>query len=342
MKEPKYLDNEDILELLKNNKSDVFAYDRDKVVIDGETYLAKEPYFYHGGINCTKSTANSLAKKEAEFDYNYCEEIYSTLMEHGLDCILYARPVNVRKEINHKYRYQIDLYSAYPHIFKYEALPIAGKLYKEESDTRMNFYIYHGKILRDNCMVTDELKELVENMNIGTCEFIFSTDYKIGSKIGDKLNDMVYKNKKTKADAKEIHYGYYQKKYLQYDPEDDCYIRNPKYNKEILMVAVLSHLTRIMMTIKNIIGCDDRMFMTDAYFFDTLTGFDRIKTELATKLPNYDYRFYNCIILKDKDDEDYDSHGTVIYKSYKDLPDGPKSHHKKIDRPLALYTKTDV
>ena len=40
--------------------------------------------------------------------------------------------------------------------------------------------------------------------------------------------------------------------------------------------------------------------------------------------PNYDYRIYDCQMKNEED-----SHGTVIYKTYPDLPDAPRSHHKK-------------
>ena len=317
----KFISNEVLEKIIKENENDNFHFEDDKIVIDGEMYLARNPYFYNGVLHTTKSSANSLIKKEPEFDYNFCEEMYETFMSHGIDTIRYARPKN--KCCKRDFNYMIDLYSAYPHVLKYEKLPIAGNFYTYEDSTKMNFYKYAGKYFREDCIVTDDLKNLIESDNLGVCEFLFSTDYKVGSKIGDKLIDMVYKNKRTKADAKNIHYGYYQKRYLQYNMKEDCYVRNEKQTHELLMVAVCSQLAYIMYKIFTYAeSCSDYNFVTDAYFFNTL-NIDKFVKNMKN-IPNYDYRIYDCT-KKGADD----THGTVIYKSYPDLPDAPRNHHKK-------------
>lgn len=325
MKKAEAINDRELDELLEENKSEEFAWNKNKVIINNVTY-------YRQSIvtdTSTKSTAQSLIKKEAEFDYNYCEELYTELEAHKLDHIIYARPANsVFKNdsfrANLQHNYQLDLYSAYPHILKYEKLPVAGDLYTEEIVDMLNFYKYKGKYLTNNCIVTDDLKQYIEANGLGSCEYMFSTNYKIGSKLGDKLIDMVYKNKKTKQDAKQIHYGFYQKKYIEYDMHDDCYIRNEAHKYEILMIAVLSQLVYIMLNIRDIIGDDCYHFVTDAYFFDNLDDIDDIVARLKARFSNYDYRIIDCTIPSEED-----KHGTIIYKSYPDLPDAPRSHHKK-------------
>lgn len=320
MKKTLTIEDAKLNQLLEENKSEDFAYDKYRVAIDGVLYYRKSIV----EETTTKSTAQSLIKKEAEFDYNYCEEMYEILDANGIDHIQYARPAHGSYKDNSRFHYQLDLYSAYPHVLKYEKLPVSGTLYEEENPERLNFYKYEGKYFKNNSIVTNDLKEYIEKNNMGTCTFLFSTDYKIGSKMGDKLIEMVYKNKKTKAEAKEIHYGYYQKKYLQYDLDDDCYVRNTKYNHEILMVAILSQLVYIMMTIKDIIKDDSFHFVTDAYYFDNLEDMNRVVKEMSEKLEHYDYRIFDTTTPSEED-----RHGTVIYKSYPDLPDAPRSHHKK-------------
>lgn len=338
MREMKFLDNDIINKILDCNKSDEYAYDKGIIIVDGVKYHAKDPFFYNGKPVSTKSTANSLIKKEAEFDYNFCEEMYDVLEKHGMEFVNYTRPLNegncdnnnpaARNPERKKYKYMIDLYSAYPHVLKYERLPIAGKLYETEIFGKMNFYIYHGNRLKDGSIITDELKGIVDTYSLGTCEFLFATDWKVGSKMGDKLIDMVYKNKETKKAAKEVHYGYFQKRYLQYDANEDCYVRNRKYNHEILMIAVLSQLCCTMLRIFLAVhSYEDYKFCTDAYFFNELDDIDRIVDELKTVIPNYDYRIYDTEIENDED-----SHGMVIYKSYPDLPDAPRKHRKKMDK----------
>ena len=323
MKEIRKIADCEIDRLLEENKSDDFYYDRNKVIVDG-LLMYRESKIDETKIT-TKSTAQSLIKKEAEFDYNYVEEIYSILEERGLDHVKYARPARgSRKDIS-TYHYMIDLYSAYPHVLAYEKLPVAGELYEDYDPEHMNFFIYHGDILRNECIVTDDLRDYVIDNDLGTCEFLFGTDYRIGSKMGQKMIDMAYKNKKTKQDLKNIHYGYWQKKYIKYNREEDCYVRYPQYKYEIIMIAILSQLVYTMLSIRDIIGFDDYShFVVDAYYFDDVDDIDRIVSEIKNKFPNYDYRIIDIQIPSEED-----RHGTILYKSYPDLPDAPRSHHKK-------------
>ena len=141
MKKVLSIDDSLLNELLEANKSEDFAWNKNKIVINNVMYYRKSIVT----DTSTKSTAQSLIKKEAEFDYNFCDDMYGILDEHKLDHIMYARPArsvvkNDSLRANIEYHYQIDLYSAYPHILKYEKLPIAGNLYKEEGANLLNFY----------------------------------------------------------------------------------------------------------------------------------------------------------------------------------------------------------
>lgn len=329
MKDILTIDEEVFVRLLAENPSDDYVYDDTKICIDGLIYYRRS-FILRMPVS-SKSTANSLIKREADFDYQFCDDMYEIIERHGIYEIKYARETREKSKDTLSYHYQLlsyhyqlDLYSAYPHILKYEKLPVNGNLYEEESQDRLNFYRYTGKVLKNNCIITNDLKDYVEKNNLGECEYLFSTDYKVGSKMGDKLIEMVYKNKRTKKEAKDIHYGYYQKKYIKYDEENDCYVRNIKYNHEILMVAILSQLVYIMLNIKAIINDRSSCFITDAYLFDNLEDIDRVNREIKAMFPNYDYRIYDCHMKNEED-----SHGTIIYKTYPDLPDAPRSHHKK-------------
>lgn len=309
-------------EIIIDHESDKYWWDTSKIIIDGVMHYRNS--IVKDDVS-NKSTANSLIKKEPVFDYSFMDRVYEIINEHAIDTIFYIRPRNSDKSANcaHELQYQIDLYSAFPHILKYEKLPVDGNLYTEENKDRMNFYKYTGKFLMNRGIITDDLKNYVEEHYNEKCEFLFSTNYQVGSKMGDKLIDMSYKNKKTKADAKQLHYGYYQKKFLQYDKKQDCYVRNPKYNHELLMVAIFSQLSFIMLNISDIVNCSG-YFVTDAFFFGKEPDIDHIRSEMTRRLKNYDYRIFDTW-----GDRKEDKHGSILFKSYPDLPDAPRSHKKK-------------
>lgn len=339
MKTLKTIADKKLDSIVQRFDSDNYYWDTSKIIIDGILYYRES--IVTNNVS-TKSTASSLIKKEPDFDYSFMDEVYRIIDENGFKQIEYARPQKIRKDVfrgkpemglckkckhGKQFEYQIDLHSAYPHILNYEKLPIDGMLYVTESKDRMNFYKYDNEYKRkffESSIVTDDLKNYIESNNMGKCTFLFSTDYKVGSKLGKKLIEMVYKNVKTKMEAKLLHYGYYQKKFLQISPSSpQCFIRNPKYNHELLMVAVMSQLTYIMLNIADIFG-DNGGFITDAYFFNNEFNLEYVKNRLASMFPNYDYRIVRAVL---NETDSYDKQ--VLFKSYPDLPDAPRSHKKK-------------
>ena len=179
MKKPLTIEDAELDAIIREKQSDVYAWDTSKIIIDGILYYRKS--IVNEEVS-TKSTANSLIKKEPVFDYSFMDDIYRILDEHDIDQIFYARPTMRGGNCERDFQFQIDLYSAYPHILNYEKLPIDGTLYTEESADRMNFYVYHGKKLKPECLVTDDLKNYIEANNLGTCEFLFSTNYQTEAK----------------------------------------------------------------------------------------------------------------------------------------------------------------
>lgn len=309
-------------ELLKANPSEDYHWDENTIVYNG-VRMTRQSVVQTMPTN--KTTASSIIKKDPQFDYSYMDELYIRLDQMGLDHIAYAHITGKGNGCDN-FHYQLDLYSAYPHIVQYEKMPVDGTLYMDKSKERLNFYLYSGSYLSNHCIITDDLKNYIEEHNLGECEFMFSTDYCVGCNMGKKLIEMVYKHKGTKADAKEVHWGYYQKRYLEYVPEEDAYAKRTQYNKEPLMIAIISQLVYNMLLIRDAIGDDDGRFVTDAYYFNKEPDLDRIRALFDSTLKNYDYR---VIDATQKGTED--KHGEIMYKSYPDLPDAPRSHHKKKD-----------
>lgn len=305
-------------EILKKSTDERFSWDPNKIKIKGALYYRESIVTEDG----TKSTAASLIKKESYFDFSFMEDIYRRMDNPNapdyLPALRYARPQG-KGTRTHAHRFEFDLHSAYPHILNYEELPIDGTLYDTEQPDGMNFYTYRGEFLKDGSLITDDMKNYIIERNLGECRFEFATDKRRGSKMGEKLIAMVYKNQKTKAQAKDVHYGFFQKKYISYDRESDCYVRNPKNTHELLMIAIMSQLCYIMVTVRDIINNHSGLFITDAYKWDADDiDLPYIIEEMKRILPNYDYRI-----------RDYYKEGHVVYKSYPDLPEAPKSHHKK-------------
>ena len=319
MKEIKKI-NDQLLDVLLDNaeESEELYYDRNKIMINGQLFYRES--IISDDKPTTKSTAGSLIRKEPEFNFkDHIDDIYMILDQHGLDGLYYANTQRSAFPTS----YELDLHCAYPHIFKYERLPISSHLYTEESADRMNFYAYWGKLFRYGSIITDELKDYVtEHEGSDVVEYLFSTDYKTGSKIGDFLIAKAYKNKKTKAEIKEIHYGYYQKKYLQYDHVEDCYVKDERNVYELIMIAVVSHLTYIMLNIRDMLD-QSCYFVVDAVHFNELPDVVAFADKMAAKFGNYDWR------IRDESSKDGK---TVVYQTYADLPDAPRSHHKKVHK----------
>lgn len=310
--------------ILKKHENENISWDRDKVLIDGVMYYRESLCQIEAPTN--KMTAQSLIKNEPAFDYSFMDEVYTILDENGLDHIRYARakrPTDLSAgKCEALCRYQIDLHAAYPHILANEELPVDGKLYREEDPGKLNFYLVEkSSHAPEGTICTNDLAGYIR-ANGGSVKYLFSTDHKTGSNMGERLLTLAYKNEKTKADIKNVHYGYYQKKYLLYIPEEDCYARYPKYNHELLMVAITSQLAYIMLRIAEFSKNEAGRFVVDAYHFGTLE-LQSIQDGMKQEFPKYDYRIF------DKREKGEDNHGRVVYKTYKDIPKAPRSHHKK-------------
>lgn len=305
--------------LLKAHENENISWDRDKVIIDGIYYYRASKFTDDHVSN--KVNAQSLIKSEPAFDYSFMDDIYAILDANNIERVRYPLPNHIKGGLNHERdaQYMLDLFAAFPHILQYEKMPIDGKLYEEESEDRLNFYLVE-KGLQTGRIATNDLAEYITEHG-GTVKFLFSTDYKIGNKMGERLLTMSYKNEKTKAEAK-INWGYYQKKFIKYIPEEDCYARNPKYNHEPLFIAIQSQLCYILLKTKDITGNKSFRFITDAVYFNEL-DIDTIAEQMKAEFPNYDYRIYDTYQSGD------DKHGVILYKTYKDIPKAPRSHHKK-------------
>ena len=307
--------NQQLVEGLE--RVDGIAWNPDGIIINGEwhpNYIKEEsegprPRF----------TARSLIQKESYFDFSYMPTVYKIMEKHGIEHFNYpyTQQNTGRRD---DYPYYIDLHAAYVHILKLEKLPIDGKIYTEESSDRLNFYKYTGKDLTPDCIITDTLAEIIpENEK----EFLFSTDYRIGSKMGDYLYEKAYKSIEDKAETKTMHYGYWQKPFLQkVVVSGGCYIREDEQNHELMMTAICSKLLRIMLDLRTV---TNGFIQVDAlHFTDISTKWDLVRF-MREYYPEYDFR----IAKKMGKDRNGKEKKEVLYQTYPELLSRKQTYSKK-------------
>lgn len=296
------------------------AYNRHCLKYDGTIYTVNELVEEEQQKYIPpKFTARSLIEKEAYFDYTFMDEVYQILDEHGANRIYYCHYKNNTKKDD--YSYDLDLFSAYPAVLKFGKLPIDGNIYREESPERLNFYLYKGNDLTPNCIVTDTIANILPRKDT---EFLFSTDYRIGSKMGDYLWAKAHKTQEDKKSLKCVHYGYWQKPFLEpYVDERDSlilndetgkmekgirktgyYVRVEGHNHELLMVAICCEMLAIIL---KLITAEYGYVQIDALHFNNKEKMNDLIKIMQTYFPNYDFRI-----------EDKTNH-TILYKSYEDL-----------------------
>ena len=299
------------------------AYHQHCLKYDGTIYTIAEILDEIEGRENTygapKFTARSLVDKEAYFDYTFMDDVYKILNDHNVERISYCHYKNRSQKSD--FSYDLDLFSAYPAILKFGKLPIDGKIYTEYDKNKMNFFLYKGQELTENCIITDAIADYVSNKEK---EYLFSTDYRVGSKMGDYLWEKAHKTEEDKKSLKSVHYGYWQKPFLESHVENrksiilneetkemekgtrrtGYYVRVESHNHELLMVAICCEMLSIIL---KMIGVCNGYVQIDALHFNDNKNIQPLKNFMATNYPNLDYR------IEDK------VNGEIIYKSYEDL-----------------------
>lgn len=324
-------------QILDKKQNDNYHYDRNHIYYHGEVYI-RQSYYSEDTKFSKKSTAYSLIKKEDKMDYPFMIKVMRELEERGIDCIKYASVDNRDAMTRDKYEYQIDLYSAYPHILKYEKIPTDRIFTTDYNSNLLNFYLYRGNKITDNCIIEERLANYLKDQG-EEVYYLFSTSYQIGSKMGDKLIDKAYKSIEDKAEVKEVHWGFYQKRFLEHivPPKggEDYYVIREQQKYEIIMVAMKSYLTYMMLQLKDKLG---GAVVVDALFFSplgTTTQNNQIENniqgakDIMQMFPNYDYRIKDMTYEIEKDGKWV---SPTLYQTYVDLPtrkERNRQHHKE-------------
>lgn len=295
-------------EILNSKISTEYSYSEETIYIDGEAYSKGTP---SEKPQKTKYSALGLLKKSPEFDYSFMEEVYKILDDNDID---YLKAPHYCGENHDKSQFnrQLDLFSAYPHIVKNDYLPINGKVYYEETPGKVCFYYYEGPWFNKS-IITTSLYNTLKRILSEECykvKFLFATDAQKGSKMGDILVEGCTKSVEEKSKTKEVHWGYFEKQYLQRNELNGnvWYVRNEFFNHQLLMVGILSNLYSLILTVAVYLnGIDLGRICVDAvYYNEENDNTNALIEQMKKAYEKFPYR------IKDEDNN-------IVYQSYETL-----------------------
>lgn len=328
----RYINQAVIDRYTSHKNTDEYVWRKDRMYTqDGQLLLSEKFKDLYGNRKIPKYTAKKLIKDSPELDINCIDDVYAQIGH------LFVEPCLVNNTEYAQYDYQIDLYSAYPHILAYGNLPISGRVYNKPSEDRINFYeVVQSEVVEPDSIITDNLAKLLK-ANGDKVEFLFSMNCQKGCKAGEKLIQAAYKDKEEKAATKDVHWGFLRRPYIEavniqnYDDDTHEYhlVRNSENVYEPLMCAILSELIYVMLTLRKAVLGDikaDSFILCDALFYSGEDHIKEIKKILKEDFKKYhlDYRVYQKTNDSWKKDD-----LTVLYKSYEELKTKRQNRNKR-------------
>ena len=265
-------------------------------------------------------TIKTIIKKESSLNLSYINDIYIELEKYGIDKIKKPIIKNINKRSG---IYQIDISGAYPYFLTFDYLPCDGIFSNEYNENNLNYYIYNGDVLTDNSIITENLKNYIEDKNLGVCTFVFSLPKQYGSNTGKEVYDLYHRSEEMKEKTKkEMKWGVLEKHYLNINYNNDAYIINKDCIYEIILATVYSNLTYYMLKINEIIN--GNFIQVDGIYFDKLENIEKIINDVNKMIPEK----MEFKILKTEKKE-------IIYKNYEDLIKTEKEYLLKVKRDKA-------
>lgn len=309
VKEPFLLDNNIINNLFSNRFKDTYkyTYNRDVIYLKNKTQqplFVSNNYIKYDNNNSKKPTIKTMIKKEASLNLSYINDMYLELEKYGIDKI--KKPI-IKNENTKEGKFQIDICGAYPYFLKFDFLPCDGEFSNEYNKNNLNYYIYNGEFLTDKSIITENLKNYIEDNSLGVCEFVFSLPKQYGSKTGDDVFELYHRSKEKKEETKKnMKWGILEKHFLKLNYNEDAYIIKDDCTYEIFMATIYSNLTYNMLLLNDII--QGNFIQVDAIYFDNLSDLDELNKKIFNIIPkNIEYRIINN---EDKN---------IIFKNYEDL-----------------------
>ena len=305
-------------------------YRRDYIVCNGCVVKEKKESQTKGDAKFgNRPTAHSLIKKEPYFSYDMAsfykalekaQKIYKV-------CENVISPVFQNHSDRTDYMYALDLMSSYPHILNFAKLP-TNKSFKQRAD---NFPSGHIKALQNDsidwylninsttvtegAVITGEVASVIaEEEPEAIFEYIGSSSVQTGSRMGEYLHEMAHRNLESKAVIKNVHYGFFEKDYLQAYRDTHSklkgYILHEEQNHKLLMLAIKNKQLEIIFTLKNIIykSIKEGFVNADCLYFDYAGDIQELGERVKETISPYDFR-----ISKNYADNQ------ILYQSYEPI-----------------------
>ena len=230
-----------------------------------------------------------LARDEAAL-INYTPEIYKALEAAGLDKLVPAQPKS--HMFGTKGRYSLDLASAFLMILSRERVPCSGHIYDRPGPGRMSFYKVESRALSASpAVAADDLADYLENRG-GTKTFLFSVNCRNGADFAREALAKADRSKEDKAFTKTLRWGIVESDFLTahfktFSDEKDFYIIDERNQYKLIMTALDSHLTFMMLHLKERVS-GRKAFRVDEMFFNDDP--EKIKEAMSELFPAYRYR----------------------------------------------------
>lgn len=331
-------------EALKNiNDTEELHYIKDKAYIDGEYVRAT----FREENKKPKLTITGLLNKDNDIKCQYMGRFLKTFeaVQNNIDFddgfndgkfIDTIIPANLKEwtspiddvKNRFEYAYACDLFSAYSHVLVYGDIPAGygfiprnemqtDRLYHTDINTPdgVDFYMYtsselfpFGTLLTGNVVRYIQARASCPAVYIGTAPKLERC--KMGETLIKKAHDSI----ESKAEVKEVHYGYLEKSFLEgldyENGEATAYVINKENNNQLLMVAIRSELALICLKIREAVT--GKIYRSpvcvDCVYFDTNEDIKTVGDRIHGIIPNFDFRIHNP---KNKQE--------VYYQTYENL-----------------------
>lgn len=333
--------NEDIRLAICQNEGDP---DNREFFYKANEYIYKGEHHYTEGSTPEEPEESTKGKRKAgfmtylskcpELTASYTPYLYDRISELKIDKITYPTAGNKGNGDKHDYKYDLDLWAAYPTILRYEDVPTDGIFYTDKPhEGLMNFYGIKSNLLTSYSIAEERLTSYIREHDANAeITYICSTEFEHGTLFGALTHAQAHKTRESKKALKEIKWGIGAKQYIEALNLSEKYINFGCYDKEgyykqdfarcqLVLAAINSYETLYMLQLHDAIG---GYIQRDAVH--TNADPDEIIKQAKAILPNFlDYRIqekkkYTRCDGKGGYGEHPDDIVTTLYQTCPDLP----------------------